>query len=520
MKLRRRHRPDSITGYWNGNHDRRATARSETDQGTIVWHIESINVFVRELPPDRGAFVIGRQQSVEADADPKKRRPRGLLVVRLDLADDNGNRTWGVSGDRPSFGWLDKRETYSPEKKLQRLLDLVESARNIYLNSPRFKSPFELVVENADEVTRTGRAADHEALSCSFAAALFERALIDAVCRIQKLSLFQAVRQNRLGFDPQLVFPELKNFRLEPFLPQRPLTTFNIRHTVGLTDPLTKDDLPDDARLNDGEPETLEEYVAHDGLRYLKVKISGDADADLARLGQIWDVMARTDQPVITLDGNESYQDLDAFARFVETFEEKRLGLFQHTAFIEQPLTRTLTLDAKTSATVAAISQKKPLVIDEADGSLHAFHDAFQIGYFGTSHKNCKGFFKSLLNFCLTRHFETQQGRAAFQTGEDLSNMPLVPLHQDFAALGVLGIDHCERNGHHYSFGLQHLTDAERQLTRMHHPDLYVERHGGLFLKIQHGRVDCRSLQTPGFGVAFPPDFEHLTPVSNWQIEW
>jgi hypothetical protein len=98
--------------------------------------------------------------------------------------------------------------------------------------------------------------------------------------------------------------------------------------------------------------------------------------------------------------------------------------------------------------------------------------------------------------------------------------MPLVPLHQDFAALGILGIDHCERNGHHYSFGLQHLTDTEKQLTKRHHPDLYVERHGNLFLNIQNGQVRCGSLQKAAFGVVFEPDFNNLTPLKDWDVKW
>lgn len=485
-----------------------------------MWHIESIDIFVRELPPDRGSFVIGKQDEDEPETPPRKRRPRGFLVVRMELADDKGSRSWGVSGDRPSFGWLDKRALYSPDEKLQRLLDLVKSARSVYLKNSRFNSPFEQAMQCTQEVSQVGKQADHEDLTCSFAAALFERALIDAVCRIQKLSIFDAVRKDALGFKPEAVYPFLRGFRIEQFLPARPVTTFHVRHTVGLADPLKKTDLPAQERLNDGEPETLEEFVARDGLRYLKVKISGDPDSDLKRLGKIWDVISRTDQPVVTLDGNESYEDLNAFARFVESFEQQQLGLFQHTAFIEQPLTRQLTLDPDTAATVAAISKKKRLVIDEADGTLNSFRDAFEIGYAGTSHKNCKGFFKSLINFCLCRHFELKHGRTVFQTGEDLSNMPLVPLHQDFAALGVLGIDHCERNGHHYSFGLQHLTDHERQLTRQHHSDLYTPRHGGLFLNILNGQVRCYSLQVPGFGIAFPPDFDELTPLDAWQIEW
>lgn len=102
-------------------------------------------------------------------------------------------------------------------------------------------------------------------------------------------------------------------------------------------------------------------------------------------------------------------------------------------------------------------------------------------------------------------------------TGEDLSNMPLVPLHEDFAALALLGIDHCERNGHHYTFGLKYLTDSEKDLVRKHHPDLYVQRGGELFLNIRGGAVDISSLQVTGFGVAFEPDWKALIPLADWK---
>ena len=33
----------------------------------------------------------------------------------------------------------------------------------------------------------------------------------------------------------------------------------------------------------------------------------------------------------------------------------------------------------------------------------------------------------------------------------------------DFVALSVLGVDHCERNGHHYNYGLSMLAEKERR---------------------------------------------------------
>ncbi|MEW4531495.1 hypothetical protein [Maioricimonas sp. JC845] len=483
----------------------------------MAYHIESIDLFVRETPPNRMTFAIGKQKG--ADAPPPKRRPRGILLVRLQLADDHGRRAWGTAGDRPSFGWLDKRSDYGPEEKLTRLLALVRQAREQYLAAPRFTSPFQKWLDCLEPIKQQGATANHEGLSIAYASALFERALIDAVCRLEGLSFFEAVRQNRLGFDAAAVFPELKPIRLQDHLPARPRTQFAIRHTVGLADPLAAQDLADADRVNDGEPETLAEYVQRDGLRFFKVKISGDPDADLNRLGRIWNVIVDVDDPVVTLDGNESYTDIDAFARFVERFEEEQLGIFQHTAFIEQPLTRALTHDPSTADAIAAITRHKPVIIDEADEDLDSFPSALEIGYSGTSHKNCKGVFKSLINFCRCRLLEAQD-RVVIQSGEDLSNMPLVPLHQDFAALGVLDILDCERNGHHYSYGLSHLTDNEKRHVRTVHRDLYTRRNDELFLNIRDGMVRCESLQCRGFGVAFAPDWDALIPLDDWDIAW
>ncbi len=489
----------------------------------MAYRIESIEVFVRETPRGRMSFVIGKQKKpVQSNSKPStgKRRPRGILMCRMEISDDQGRKAWGASGDRPSFGWLDKRLRYDSEQKLNRLFDLVQAARKFHLDHPRFVSPFVQWANCHAEIQRIARQDDHESLSASYASSLIERAMIDAVCRLHKRSFFQMLREDGFGFDPGRFFPELKGVTFSKILPQRPLTQLHIRHTVGLSDPIRAADQPKEKRVNDGEPETLEEYIRHDGLRYFKVKISGNPAADLDRLNRIWSTVLKADQPVVTLDGNESADNIDAFARFVEDFEKKLPGLFQHTAFIEQPLTRKLTHDTATTGTIHRISKKKLLVIDEADGNTTSFKHAFPIGYSGVSHKNCKGVFKSLMNFCLCRHFNETTKRHAFQTGEDLSLMPVVPLQQDFAALAAMNISHCERNGHHYAYGNDHLTEAEQELALKHHPDLYTRRRGEIFLNIRRGRIDCRSLQSAGFATRFEPDWNSMSPLNKWEPLW
>lgn len=475
----------------------------------MKYKIEQIDLLIRETPPDRQLFAIGSGQ-------PSKRRPRAILLARLLLSDDRGRSTWGVSGDRPSFGWLDKRPQFAPEEKLERLFELVRGARDIYLGGS-FDSPFRCWQECHLEVVRLGAEQNHETLSSAYASALMERALLDAFCRLEGVSVFDALKHGLVKPDFAELDPSARGIEFAELLPSRPRTSFFIRHTVGLSDPLRDRDIATQDRVGDGEPESLQAYAIRDGLRYFKVKISGDPERDLDRLEQIWDVLIELNMPVVTLDGNESYTDMDAFARFVELLERRLLGLFQHIAFIEQPLTRQLTMDTGTKAIIERISEKKALVIDEADGDLNSFARAQEVGYLGVSHKNCKGFFKSLLNR-MRCHAAAEQG--VFQSGEDLSLMPLAPLHQDFAALGILDIAHCERNGHHYGLGLSHLTEYEQALALKHHGDLYARRGEQVFLNIRGGEVYCGSLQGPGFGVSFAPDWEALTPLDSWDVKW
>ena len=83
----------------------------------------------------------------------------------------------------------------------------------------------------------------------------------------------------------------------------------------------------------------------------------------------------------------------------------------------------------------------------------------------------------------------------------------------------MLNLAHCERNGHHYNFGLSMLSEPEKQEISRLHRDLYVEKNGEWFLNLRDGKVNCASLQCPGFGVAFEPDWSSMTNMKSWVQE-
>ncbi len=93
---------------------------------------------------------------------------------------------------------------------------------------------------------------------------------MDALARAAGLSFAQAVRSNLYGIDPGLVHPELKGLTPADWLPGEPRQDVWVRHTVGLADPLTAADVPPEDRVDDGLPQTVEEYVERTGPALLQ----------------------------------------------------------------------------------------------------------------------------------------------------------------------------------------------------------------------------------------------------------
>lgn len=482
-----------------------------------TFQIKAIELYVRETRPGRMMFSLGKQESESATQG--KAATGGLINplghVRLILQSSTGEEVFGCAADRLSVRWLDKRGDRSFDQKRRELVSLIQTVAAAITSFKEFETPWEFWRQTHPFTMQLGAEREQEELTSSFVSALYERAVLDAYCRYHQQPLFTMLKQGRLGFQAGELHPELLDFPFEESLPDLPLTKFWIRHTIGAEDPLRAVDLNDTNRANDGLPETLEEYIRTDGVRYFKVKVIGNPEADLRRLAAIWDVISHTETPVVSLDANEAYANLEDFEQFVDRFESELTGMFQHVAYIEQPLPRHLTLDPATAPAIRKLSEKKPLLIDEADMTVDAYRRALAIGYDGTSHKNCKGVFKSFTNHALML-LHAEQGRPTFMTAEDLQNLPVVPLQQDFTTLGILGIEDCERNGHHYNYGLSMLSPRDRQNALRNHPDLYERRGDEGFLKISDGQVSCASLQCPGFGILHEPDWPSMLPMQQW----
>lgn len=441
-------------------------------------------------------------------------------TLALDMLVD-GKEVTGYASELLAYKWFDKRPEKTPRDNINDLLDTLNTALDVVTqlgNGTVFHHWRALDKAVHDHALRVG----FNDLGASFGVAMAERAMMDGVARARGQSVFDLLQSRSLGLEPGAIFSELDGVTLSGSLPAKPLDRLSIRHTVGMVDPITADDLDPNERPNDGLPETLEDYIERDQLSYLKIKLGGDVDADCARLEKIGAVLAKVGRPIaFTLDGNEQFQSLNDFADFTSRLRSSATisAMLNQALFIEQPLDRRMTFENPPDQ--AAFDEiGVPLLIDEADGWTTAFYEAMALGYRGVSHKNCKGIFRSLLNAILA----TERNRAAghdiyFQSAEDLTCMPVLSLNADLALVAALGVIHCERNAHHYFAGLGHLSQRDADAALAAHPDLYGLDHGVARLRTHSGFVSAQTANGQGFGTLCVPDMAAMTPASDWAFE-
>jgi hypothetical protein len=450
------------------------------------------------------------------------RCPQAVLQVVVEC---DGEQQRGFSGDCLPPSWFDKSPGKDFARQIDDMLRVIGLARSVYGGAFAAETEFfPAWLSCQEQIRRQCNEWDLPPLLASFGSSLLERAILDAACRRHGLAFAQAVRSNLFGIDASAVHPELRGASPIDWLPAEPLQTVYVRQTIGLIDPLTVADIAPADRLWDGWPQAIEEYATRRGVRYYKVKVSNRFEQDLERLTRLARLLESHlgREYRVTVDGNEQYKRAEDFEELVAAIRARPelATLWANVLAMEQPFDRNVALDAANRRGLRELSRAKPVIIDESDGTLDAYRQALDTGYRGVSSKNCKGAIRSILNAGLTWLHNDRGRRVDFlMTGEDLCTVGIVPVQSDLCLAATLGLQHVERNGHHYHPGLSYLPEPQRRAALAAHPDFYVEEQGIIGPRIDEGCFRISSLHGPGFGFAVEPDMSAMEPVETWTFE-
>lgn len=435
-------------------------------------------------------------------------------VVRLSC-DIGGEEVMGYSADHFPPKWLTKDPDQSLADEAWAISDVVKSACE-YAEGIRGGNVFTCWKEIYEAQRSWGKQTAHPPLLWAFGVAFVERALIDAYCRATKTSFGDAVRTGQFGIEPGYVYPELEDVEPRSHLPDNPSARIDVRHTVGHEAPLTGEV----GGPEDGLPVTLEENVEYYGINKFKLKIAGDIDQDEERVRTILHLLDEIcDDYRITLDANEQYSSVEELRTLINRLraDSSISELGEKLLFVEQPFPRDIALSSRIGTKLKKWGGRPPIIIDESDAHLDSCRTALDKGYAGTSHKNCKGVFKSIINKCLLeQRRQKKPEKALILSAEDLTTIGPISLQQDLAIAGTLGISHVERNGHHFFRGLDAFDNDVQKAVLDSHGDLFVRHEKGFAtLNVVDGAIALDSVLGGPFGYQFSK--EVLNDVSSFE---
>ncbi|MPY90802.1 MAG: hypothetical protein GEU99_23180 [Luteitalea sp.] len=427
------------------------------------------------------------------------------VFVRLTVRTEAGSHA-GIAADHLPPKWFVKDPARAIADEIDDMMCVITHAATAAraLSAP---TVFQFWHELHETQAQWAEAKGFPPLLAHFGTSLVERALIDAFARVHRTTFAHLLRGDALGLRLGDIHPELAAARPTDLLPKEPAVRVRCRHTIGLADPLREAEVAAQQMPGDSLPYSLEANIRQYGLRHFKIKIDGGSpDATIDRLNTVAAVLSEqvSGDLAVSLDGNESFGSAEAFREFwSHATGHAPIGwLFRHLLFVEQPLSRSVALDASRAA-FNVWAERPPIIIDESDAEPSDLRHALELGYAGTSHKNCKGIFKGLAHACLIAQRKRQQaGATLIMSGEDLCNIGPVALLQDLAVQALLGVASVERNGHHYFAGLSMWPEEIQRAVLLQHPDLYtMSEQGWPRLVVKDGWLSTRSVVAAPFGV-------------------
>jgi L-alanine-DL-glutamate epimerase-like enolase superfamily enzyme len=317
-------------------------------------------------------------------------------------------------------------------------------------------------------------------------ASAFDAALHDAYGKAFGLSCYRTYGHDFMARDLSYELgPAFKGEYLDRYVPAAPRPTMPVFHSVGASDPLEAVDVK--TRIDDGLPNTLEEWIPRDGLMRFKIKLNGgDLTADFERVIRIDRVVNRA-QAVrgvtdwkYSLDFNEGCPNVAYLLEFLRRVREATPTGFDRILYIEQPTARDLQKDRANVMHEAA--RLRPVVIDESLTDLETLMVAREMGYTGVALKACKGQSHAMLMAAAAQKF------GMFLCVQDLTCPGASLIHSAGIAARVPGNAGIEANARQFVPSANRGWDA---------------RFPGLFT-IRNGVMNTAQLTGPGLGAVRP----------------
>jgi len=239
-------------------------------------------------------------------------------------------------------------------------------------------------------------------------------------------------------------------------------TELPVWHLVGGKD-LLRESERTGQEPEDGYPVSLEKWIERDGLRCLKIKLTGrDAAWDYERIVSVGRIAAESGCDALSPDFNCMVQTPRYVNDILDRLKVQEPAICRKLLYVEQPFPYDL---EKNQIDVHTCAARKPLFMDESAHDWKFVRMGHALGWNGVALKVCKTMTGALLSACWAK----AHGMALMV--QDLTNPMLAVIPHVLLAAHVGTIRGVECNAPQF-YPTASLEDEKR------HPGLYERRNG------------------------------------------
>jgi L-alanine-DL-glutamate epimerase-like enolase superfamily enzyme len=218
-----------------------------------------------------------------------------------------------------------------------------------------------------------------------------DAALHDAFGIVNGISTYNGYGPGFVGHDLSTYLgPAFRGRCLDEFVRSRFLPTVPVFYPVGRLDKLHAAEVSADAPA-DGRPNSLEQWIARDGVYCLNVELRGtDLAWDLDRIISVYRVAreARGEGELhLSADANEQCESPEYIVEWLRRLQEQEPGAYHALLYVEQPTERDLGAHRFDMRPVADL---KPVIVDESLTGLADMDLALELGWSGVALETCK----------------------------------------------------------------------------------------------------------------------------------
>jgi L-alanine-DL-glutamate epimerase-like enolase superfamily enzyme len=395
------------------------------------------------------------------------------------------------------FGTLPLNYTFTyPSKKLSHdarlgaMKALAEQIAKITGAYKEFAHPIDinwelapLYLKAAAEVSERLRLADPIPKLCTLVTAgAFDAAIHDAFGKAHGLNCFHTYGPEFMNYDlSRYLGAEYKGEYPSRYVRSEPKERMPLCHLISAVDPIEGSE--NTKPIRDGLPETLPEWINHNGLNHLKIKLNGDdLSWDLERMLHIDRVTTETQNKrgvqdwAYVPDFNEKCPNVEYYLTFLRRLKERMPRGFARIEYVEQPTHRDLQAHPENAMHEAA--KLCPVVIDESLTDVESVLLARRLGWTGAVVKSPKGLTHMLMIACVAGK------QKIFVAGGDMSCPGAALIQTASLQARVPGITAVEANAR------QFLPAANKA---------WEARFPGMF-RVTDGMLRTGELNQPGLG--------------------